>query len=353
MTRIPEPLRPEEPVFASAARLYLEGGLGFPIPLPPRRKAPPPRGYTGAEARDVSVGQINRWSRSRRPTSNIGLRMAPGLIGVDVDAYDSNAGRTRLTGSSSWTALCRLLSARRAAPTASAACTCSGFPQGCRGGATRSPSRTTARRPPRGLDQRRLPLCSCAGPRSTPNGGRYQWFGPGMKGCHVGASGSLDGSDLPAAWVTGSPMHRAGDARCPRARFSQQIGTPAPGASTGLISRTKATFGGRSHSAVLQLQQDRVARAPEGQRNSVLFAAAAALAACPSLLRTRSRRRCFPLPSAPAYPSQRADEPSGAASTADGTGGYLMKEERRSRNEYRDTSGIRVCAQPTSSSCSR
>ena len=148
MTRIPEPLRPEEPVFASAARLYLEGGLGFPIPLPPRRKAPPPRGYTGAEARDVSVGQINRWSRSRRRTSNIGLRMAPGLIGVDVDAYDGKRGADTLD---------RLEQLDGPLP---ASVRSSGrsdgisgvylfrIPQGCRGGATRSPSRTTARRPP-------------------------------------------------------------------------------------------------------------------------------------------------------------------------------------------------------------
>ena len=71
--------------YASAARAYLRAGYS-PLPLPPRKKASPPEGYTGRNGREVSAGDVDRWLAEHR-SGNIGLRLPPGVIAIDVDAY--------------------------------------------------------------------------------------------------------------------------------------------------------------------------------------------------------------------------------------------------------------------------
>jgi RecA-family ATPase len=58
----------------------------WPLPLPPRKKASPPEGYTGRNGRRVDPADVDRWITENR-SGNIGLRLPRGVIGIDVDAY--------------------------------------------------------------------------------------------------------------------------------------------------------------------------------------------------------------------------------------------------------------------------
>ncbi|TNH23966.1 bifunctional DNA primase/polymerase [Micromonospora orduensis] len=88
-----------------AAGDYAEADPNFwrPIPLPPSKKAPVPDGVTGWSNPQPSREQVEAWVGSGRftvdqergvtlPVGNIALRLGPGLIGVDVDAYDDKPG---------------------------------------------------------------------------------------------------------------------------------------------------------------------------------------------------------------------------------------------------------------------
>lgn len=61
-----------------------------PLPLPPRAKSQPPTGYTGYRGRYPSRVEIDAWSWD----GNIALRLAPDVVGVDVDVY--HGGRSGL-----------------------------------------------------------------------------------------------------------------------------------------------------------------------------------------------------------------------------------------------------------------
>lgn len=77
--------------YGVAAKGYVRAGL-TPLPLPSRKKTPPPKGYTGRGAGLPTRAQIKSWIKES-PHSNIAIRLAPvevdgeewDLIGVDVD----------------------------------------------------------------------------------------------------------------------------------------------------------------------------------------------------------------------------------------------------------------------------
>lgn len=65
------------------ARRHLADGWN-PIPLPPGAKWPPPSGVTGWNGRATTDADLaGPWDWS----GNLGLRLPPGVIGIDVDAY--------------------------------------------------------------------------------------------------------------------------------------------------------------------------------------------------------------------------------------------------------------------------
>jgi Bifunctional DNA primase/polymerase, N-terminal len=81
-------------VYAAAAREYLSLGWA-PIPLPPGEKSPPPTGFTGRGAPYPSGADVEAWCEDK-PDHNVGLRMPPGVLGIDVDNYgDKRGGDTR------------------------------------------------------------------------------------------------------------------------------------------------------------------------------------------------------------------------------------------------------------------
>jgi hypothetical protein len=75
-------VKDRSPVTAHVAVAYL--GLGWhPIELPAGAKAPPPEGRTGYGGSDLTEAEV----RAGEWAGNVGLRMPPDVIGLDVDAY--------------------------------------------------------------------------------------------------------------------------------------------------------------------------------------------------------------------------------------------------------------------------
>lgn len=89
------------------ALTYLQLGWS-PIPLPAREKSPVPdhpSSFTGAPGVYVTEAHVRAWCRpSGRakagnfiyPPGNIALRLPPGVIGIDVDAYEGKTGAATL-----------------------------------------------------------------------------------------------------------------------------------------------------------------------------------------------------------------------------------------------------------------
>lgn len=77
--------------YATAARLYAEAGWAGVLPLPERKKWPPPKGFTGRGGAYPDARTIDDWVRTSG-TGNIGLRLGDDTIGIDVDAYDGKKG---------------------------------------------------------------------------------------------------------------------------------------------------------------------------------------------------------------------------------------------------------------------
>jgi len=82
--------------FSNQALQYLESGLGYPIPSTyPLEKFPPLVGWTGKQGNTPSREQVEAWCQSH-PDSNILLRLAKDVIGIDVDDYDDKHGYTTI-----------------------------------------------------------------------------------------------------------------------------------------------------------------------------------------------------------------------------------------------------------------
>lgn len=83
-------------IYAHSAKEYLRSGLGAPLPLPPLRKVPPPTGYTGKVGKVPTAARVGRWAREKPARTNVALRLAPGVLGLDVDAYAPKRGGATL-----------------------------------------------------------------------------------------------------------------------------------------------------------------------------------------------------------------------------------------------------------------
>jgi hypothetical protein len=83
--------------YARAAQIYRAAGWDGVLPLGsrPGMKYPPPGGYTGHGAAYPSGADIHAWTETHG-NLNIGLRMPPGVIGLDVDHYGNKTGADTL-----------------------------------------------------------------------------------------------------------------------------------------------------------------------------------------------------------------------------------------------------------------
>lgn len=86
-----EPVNGKQGCYAAAAPALLASGLGSPLPLPYGQKSSPPSSWTGEHAPYASPADVARWV-AQRPQANIALRLAPNVVGIDVDAYDGRLG---------------------------------------------------------------------------------------------------------------------------------------------------------------------------------------------------------------------------------------------------------------------
>lgn len=84
--------------FGRAARLYRSAGWAGALPVGrgPGQKSPPPGGWTGHGAPWPSDADIGAWESGPEAGYNIGLRAAPGTLGLDVDDYGSKNGGAHL-----------------------------------------------------------------------------------------------------------------------------------------------------------------------------------------------------------------------------------------------------------------
>lgn len=85
LTPVPEPEPDEARPYGSTAGRYHRTG-SHPIPLPAGKKYPPPAGFTGYDGRYPTPGDVASWVREI-PDGNVGLRLTPDVIGIDVDVY--------------------------------------------------------------------------------------------------------------------------------------------------------------------------------------------------------------------------------------------------------------------------
>jgi len=83
--------------FERAAHIYRAAGWHGTLPLggAPGLKFPPPGGWTGHGAPYPSGGDVQAWIETHGDR-NIGLRMPPGVIGLDVDDYRNKTGAATL-----------------------------------------------------------------------------------------------------------------------------------------------------------------------------------------------------------------------------------------------------------------
>ena len=80
--------------YAEAFDDYWRAGWRGVLPLPYRRKKTPPDGYTGRAAIEPSYADMSTWAMDG--PQNIALHLPPGVIGLDVDAYDGKPGAETL-----------------------------------------------------------------------------------------------------------------------------------------------------------------------------------------------------------------------------------------------------------------
>lgn len=78
--------------YASAAHHYWAAGWRGILPLPARKKHNPPTGYTGETGAWPSYADLFAWADGPEGAGNIGLRLPPHVIGLDVDHYADKHG---------------------------------------------------------------------------------------------------------------------------------------------------------------------------------------------------------------------------------------------------------------------
>jgi sugar phosphate isomerase/epimerase len=92
--------------YATAYDTYRHAGWHGVIPLPPRKKAWPPGGYTGETGAWPSAADCITWADGDEGAGNIALRLPHGVLGVDVDDYgDKHGAQTVAQVEARWGAL--------------------------------------------------------------------------------------------------------------------------------------------------------------------------------------------------------------------------------------------------------
>jgi hypothetical protein len=83
---------PAVPAWLLAAAEYRRNGWSDTLPLPTGQKFPPPAGHTGYAGATVTDLELAGWA-AEGAYGNLALRLPPGVVGIDVDAYGEKAGQ--------------------------------------------------------------------------------------------------------------------------------------------------------------------------------------------------------------------------------------------------------------------
>jgi hypothetical protein len=83
--------RPKVYGYGTAQSDYLTGGWTSVLPLPTGQKFPPAKGWTGKDAPWPDEDQHRQWAEQHED-GNLALRLPPGVLGIDVDAYGDKHG---------------------------------------------------------------------------------------------------------------------------------------------------------------------------------------------------------------------------------------------------------------------
>jgi len=84
------------PQWLTAATGYRRNKWNDTLPLPHDQKYPPPTGHTGYDGQPVDNTHLAAWAANHH-YGNLALRLPPGIIGIDVDAYGDKPGAASLT----------------------------------------------------------------------------------------------------------------------------------------------------------------------------------------------------------------------------------------------------------------
>lgn len=88
--RRPQHIKSAQP-YRQSALTYIEKGWQYPLPLPAHKKSAPPDGTFGWSRPYPTHDMISGWlADDSRKNANIGLRLPPGVVGIDVDENDDN-----------------------------------------------------------------------------------------------------------------------------------------------------------------------------------------------------------------------------------------------------------------------
>lgn len=170
---------------------YWDAGWRGIIPLPYMKKWPPPEGYTGYEAADVSWADCHTWAEDG--TRNIALRLPDTAIGIDVDHYDGKSGGDTLA------ALVRKFGAL---PASFLSTSREDGISGIR--VYRVPSGTTLPTKLPGIEFiQYYHRYVVAWPSMHPNGGQYKWINEQDGSIGDGVPNLEDIPMLPARWIEG------------------------------------------------------------------------------------------------------------------------------------------------------
>ena len=174
--------------YGDAAPLYWAAGWPAPLPLPTRRKAMPPAGWTGRDAPFPDEADVAGWCATQGH-GNVALRLPAGVVGIDLDLYKPE-------GAASYA---RLLDECGPLP-ATWLSTSRGDGSGIRFYTVPAGVRWAERRAGPGIEIVHVAhRYAVVWPSIHPEGRTYRWYAPGgALGAGVPAVAGLAG--LPAVW---------------------------------------------------------------------------------------------------------------------------------------------------------
>lgn len=176
--------------YAETALRYLKAGWS-PLPLPHGKKAPVPRGWTGADGACPSGADVHAWTEDKGD-GNIALRLPPTIVGLDIDHYQDKPGGLVLAQLESTLGDLPATWRTTSRDDGQSGIRLYRVPAGLRWPGGLGPGIDTIRH-----DHR----YAVAWPSTHPNGGTYRWITPDGATALSDIPTPDDLPDLPPAWV--------------------------------------------------------------------------------------------------------------------------------------------------------